>query len=350
MYSSIDFVPPYISNSDLIDLRRFQEVNDSHIIYEICAPAPRKGAGVNPWNIQLPNDYLMPDLSIATSSVDFSTASDLRAQQVSELIEKTNLPIVCHWSGGIDSTVVLAALIKNLKKTHLKDVIVAMSVESYFENPLFFENVIKKHQLKYTTLAPDWNQALILTGQPADAIWIQADILEINRFSPGCWKKNPMTDPDLLISWFTKKSNTGLANWFYQTIAENSISAGVELFTYEDFYWWANFNYYYSAQCIKNHDYSVLSPISDIASYDNFRQNSIPWFNTCEYQNWSIFNRSNGIKFDGSIENYKKPAKDYIFELDKNPYYHRYKTKTGSGRFNSRYPLMALYNNGTAIY
>ena len=54
------------------------------------------------------------------------------------------------------------------------------------------------------------------------------------------------------------------------------------------------------------------------------------WYDSNEYQEWSISAQPSSEKFDGSITSYKMPAKKYIYDLDKNEYSLIYKTVMGS--------------------
>ena len=69
--------------------------------------------------------------------ISFDEATDMRADQIAACVsEDTNLPIWVMWSGGIDSTVILSAIIKHWPD-HLKErVVVKMNYSSRLENPL----------------------------------------------------------------------------------------------------------------------------------------------------------------------------------------------------------------------
>jgi hypothetical protein len=46
------------------------------------------------------------------------------------------------------------------------------------------------------------------------------------------------------------------------------------------------------------------------------------------------------------------PAKDYIFDVDKNNWYKTYKTKSGSGKFQKTLilPVTSIYSDGTVSH
>ena len=87
-------------------------------------------------------------------------------------------------------------------------------------------------------------------------------------------------------------------------------------------------------------------------SLDEYISNFMPWFSSDAYQLWSIHNRNNNSKFDGTTRSFKMPAKEYIYDLDKNDYYKDYKTKVNSKylKARNRYAKVSLvYNDGTII-
>jgi hypothetical protein len=57
----------------------------------------------------------------------------------------------------------------------------------------------------------------------------------------------------------------------------------------------------------------------------------IQWFNTKEYQLWSMNNNNNGQKLSGPTQGLGKiAAKKYIYEFDKNEWYFKHKMKVVS--------------------
>lgn len=348
IFCQVDFIPDY--QVDLDSIKKFQQLFADRVLYFPAAPTPRAESSINPWNFKLPEQYRIPSLP-EKFTLDFAEITDLRAKEILKICEQENLSVVCQWSGGIDSTVILASIIKNFPPYLLDKVHVYMNNASYLENPIFFDKVIKKYGLSYGYYGSDWSQALTILGYPGDPVWGHVDLVELERYHPGAWKNNPITNPDKLLSWMASKSSEKLVKWFYEIVVDSSRHNGVELANYEDFYWWANFNFFYATQCL--YGYSIVKENITPDNYKKYCQNIIPWYHSSEYQIWSMVNRSNDVKFDGTIRNYKKAAKDYIFELDKNPYYRDYKTKLVSNKKGNKTidsVLWALYEDGTAVY
>lgn len=350
IYANIVFRPAdsEIIDRDRQDLVRYQTLLQNKVVYFGAAANPRTANTSNPWHCQVPADYELPK-QVDRFDLDFESVTDLRAQQIAKQCETHDLDLVVHWSGGIDSTTILAAMIRNFDRRLLSRIYVWMNNASYLENPHFYQTVIVKHNLRHGQCAPVWTDCKILNGHPADALWAQADILEINRYHKNCWQNHPVQNPDCLLSWFEKKTGQELATWFYELVIQSSESAGIELLTYEDFYWWSNFNLWYVPQALCGFRDIPGKLKSD--DYITHASNLIPWFHSPEYQSWSMANRSSGQKFDGTVRGYKRAAKDYIFSVDHNAYYRDYKTKTGSNlKPYKSAGLLALYADGTTVY
>lgn len=316
-------------------------------MYENYLPFARCGRAPNPLSIQADVPAEMPSLSLRPGW-QWDQVCDYRAQQVAELTDSDDAAIYVFWSGGIDSTVILAALLRNWRPDQLSRVRVVMNNASYFENPWFFDHVIRPH-LKYISQAPeDWTTAWLINGYPGDTIWIQADILEINRWRPGAFKKNLRTQPDDLLAWLSNKTDRSHAHWLIEMLVNNAQDAGLELEDYEDFYWWLNFNFMFAGEIYKAYHHK-MNRNYDRNDLQCYYQRSVSWYASHEYQSWSIENRSNGVKYQGDTRSYKMPAKQYIYDLDHNPWYRDYKTKMASSKLPIRNKILGIWQDGTTV-
>ncbi|MEL6276726.1 MAG: hypothetical protein AAFU03_16630, partial [Bacteroidota bacterium] len=106
----------------------------------------------------------------------FADICDQTAKSILAEAEATNRKIQLLWSGGIDSTVALAALLKNgEKETLLRRVEVLLSMQSINEYPHFFRQFIL-HQLPYRVIHPPITKhfaedKLIVTGEHGDQLY-----------------------------------------------------------------------------------------------------------------------------------------------------------------------------------
>jgi len=325
--------------------------------YESHFPHNRSGHN-NFWNLHVPDKFKIP-APRNNFNLTFEEITNQRAQDLEKKLSSTNLPVIVNWSGGIDSTVILCAILKNFSKHNLERVTVLLNNSSYFENPNFFNEIIVKnfnYKLIDQWQKDPWTNAIVVSGEPADQIWIHADILEILHRFPNSSRNDLRNNPDILLDFLASKSDRKHSEWFYNLILNESSASPVPIVTYEDFYWWANYNYYLIGNSLKlylndGNQYSA-------ESFSAFEKNYWPWYLSDEYQLWSIKNNSNNCKISNSIQTYKLDAKSYIFDIDQNEYYYYYKTKTGS--LNQYYTnlnqkkfnvgkIVALFDNGEVI-
>jgi hypothetical protein len=296
--------------------------------------------------VTVPHDAY-PDLTVPYH-YDFAETTNSRALQLVNHVDSLDLPVVVSWSGGIDSTVILAALVKNWPPSLLDRVVVKMNSASYFENPWFFDRIIVPHKFKIQQTLDNWETCFMLTGSCADSLWVQADVVELEIIWPGSSQWSMIDRKDVIIQWISQKSSWDTAHVLYDMVLESSQRAGLNLTTIEDFYWWWNFNFVYTGQLYKYlNDYQSSSSKIDLAAWHH---QHLGWYHSDAYQSWSAWNRSNGVKINKTVRSYKWPAKQYIYEVDGNHWYRDYKTKMASNqKTGNRRLIRALWNDGSVL-
>lgn len=241
------------------------------------------------------------------------------------------------WSGGIDSTVILASVLKNLSKEDLTKIDVACNRISVYENPQFFYNHIVPNfnlidsthlRLNQDTL----DQYYVFTGEIADQLYGgHASRLNINeKRLLADWRNSA----DQLILYLqnsagasASKQSVATAQWLYENIKNNINSVDVPIETCYDFFWWYFFNYVWVAIKLRPLHYQSYHTKELIVKYlDNF----IIWFESDNYQHWSMNNNKIGIKYGGNFGDRKLASSQYIHDFDKDYYYFKYKTKSES--------------------
>jgi hypothetical protein len=223
-----------------------------------------------------------------------------------------------------------------------------MNNSSIFENPWFYDKVIKANGMTCTASIDHWQSYVCITGNPADSLWIQSDIVEMESVWPGSSQWSLSKRKDTLIQWIAHKSSQDLALWFYDLVVDGSRQAGITLDTMEDFYWWWYFNFGYTGLIYK--DLGKDQHLGSVIDLAQWNRQHLGWYHNREYQLWSAHNRSNGVKISGTVRSYKWPAKCYIHDLDKNSWYRDYKTKTGSGNPYLKNIVKAVYDDGSMIF
>lgn len=305
-------------------------------------PFSRVGNAPNPFQIVTSENGSIP--TIRNTGLTFSDVTDLISLKIFNKINNTNLPVVVNWSGGIDSTLVVGAIFKNFPKSYYENIKIQMNNWSYLENPVFFEKIIKPN---FKIVSPDqgnihtWKDSIIISGTPGDLIFIPFHYYIFLKMFPNTKNKSIINNPDILLYAIASKTNGTFATTVYEDFFLNSINGiDIEIETYKDFFWWWGFNFRWQAANFgpfgSPNDY-------DINQWQAFKNNFIPWFGFEEYQVWSIDHKHH---FSDSIYDMKEEAKKYIFDLDKNYYYYKFKTKLLSRGLSSRNSLLAYENFG----
>ena len=97
---------------------------------------------------------------------------------------------------------------------------------------------------------------------------------------------------DLIISYYSIGGDIELGKSYYDKYVKNINSAGVPVHSLYDFFWWNLFNIKYVSLSIGG-----IWKYSDETTFDynKIKKYIINWFNTVDYQQWSMVNNNNGI-------------------------------------------------------
>lgn len=337
---------------------------------------PRKGIWSDPFDYDILDHFFIPESDIL-ADYTFEEITDRRVLDLKKKIELTDQNVVVYYSGGIDSTVVMCALLKNLDQQYLNKISIAMSSDSILENPYFYKNfieskfkIVDSNRHLYSDFLFDGRQ-ICVTADLGDFIYgtelgikfyLQmpdiAEQLKIKNNKDYSELFNLVHDSnthysnyrDLLIFYFDrclqkgirklentpyiskklcafKESDYSFGELFYEKINFNINSVDNKIQSLHDFFWWTMFNLRYI--------WGAMRPLVSYASLDNiqhhFNDNLINWYGSADYQIWSMNNNNNGQKMSGSaIHTYKQASKRYIYDFDKNHFYLNNKLKMPS--------------------
>lgn len=311
----------------------------------------RKGEWSMPWPQQIPPGFEMPEYN-PNFKRHFDEITDERAREIAKLITTQNKKFVVMYSGGIDSTVIMAALIKNLSTEELKNISVCANVHSMIENPNFWKKFIwQKFQIfdssimKYDDLI-EMNLCPI-TADEGDCIFGTMSFLDLQQNYDYYLDKlssesrshhekirNKMTSPDthyseykdMLIRHWSPPEDINVGKLWYEKFEKNIKTSQVPIVSLHDYYWWVLFNIKWVSCAIRipiylNDRLDCKTVIEDWA---------MNWYNSTAYQQWSMVNNNNGEKIEYTATTYKMAARRYIYSLDKNDWYFFFKQKLGS--------------------
>lgn len=299
---------------------------DTGIATSACLINRYNIADSNSWFQQttaISKSMMIPDLTIELSWEEITYN---RVKEIESYLTGTSDTLIVRYSGGLDSTYIVCALLKYASKDLLNNTTIMLSTESILENPYFYKDVITKNFKHFLNNKEEANHqidtALYVTGKHGDKI------LATDTGLKWVWENKERTKhhyrkcKDSIIQEFYKHLYEYDAAAKYYELIDNSIKqSGLPIITVYDFYWWFSFNYAWI-------DYSFNTDYFDRAG--NKRTNNFPWFDTLDFQRWSIHHIGSNLKFDLDTHNEKKVLKDFIFDIDKNDFDRKFKTKCRS--------------------
>jgi len=315
-----------------------------------------------PWPIKILDRFKMPKYD-SNFQKSWTQVTDERAIEVKKIIQKENKKFCVLYSGGIDSLLISTALLKNLSKEELKNISFYCNTASVIENPKFYKKYIHEkfniiNSTKYLAedvIAMGYTIISSMSGDTLCGSKSWGDLTNnfyyyIKELSTES-KKNitnhwPMAhDPDihysvfkdLIISFYLGiyvkeefNERKAVGEIYYDKIQKNIQTSDVPVHSLFDFFWWNLFNIKYIN--IATRGYSNDNFKND---FDYIDKNMFDWYNTIDYQKWSMVNNNNGEKINRNINlansSLKWCVKKYIHDFDKNEWYLYYKQKLASG-------------------
>lgn len=315
-----------------------------------------------PWPQKIIPKFALMDYD-PSFQMTFAEVSDQRALEIKRRIQDHNEKFAVLYSGGIDSTVVLTALFKNLTDKELENIAVSSSTTSIVENPYFWRDHIWKKVRTIDSMTYKYD-ALFEQGYTPitadDGDCIHGTLFGINLYHN--WShisKNlsetskqhlldimpRFSDPDvhysayedLLVAYLAYNPNPAFplvpvlepdpnfGRKLYEKFKLNCDTAGVPINSLHDFFWWLIFN-------VKMLNCAVRGPLyyNDRVDPKTAIMRTENWYMYPGYQKWSMVNNNNGTKIGHSAATYKQAARDYIWDYDHNDWYWSFKLKLES--------------------
>ena len=294
---------------------------------------PRLGTFTNPWSAVGNTIFAPPPIRAVNDSLN-----DLLDQRATELLA-TQRKLAVMWSGGIDSTCVLVALLKHLQ--HQDQLVVYMTDVSIAENPEFYKNFLEnKIECRNTNdldISEEFlNSHVLLHGDPGDCIYCPSmmmykHLIPDNRHLLP-WRSNRNLIAEGIDRYRTRADRTGVwlvpgfANWYVNKVSDNIEEVGLyEINTIADWWWWHYFNLKWEFSIMRPFYIKRKNQRSTISSKCFQSYVNTTFYNTEYFQNWSYTNLPS-LYFDH--KKHKIDAKRYIFDFDHNEVYLNTKTKT----------------------
>ncbi len=236
------------------------------------------------------------------------------------------------WSGGIDSTLALVALLMHSPIDG--KVIVYCNINSILENNLFYTFLLKQKNviLRNSSMLPQSEKFDLITGDLGDQIFGSELLYRINHLYGFDALSSPYER--VIPELFSARCGEDMGRKMYARYLPIVESSRFPIKTAFDFIWWWNFTQKWQGVQFRKQCFL----------HENHR--AIHFFDSIDYQLWSIFFHDQ--KIGKKIETYKQPAKEFIFSFDKNEAYLKNKKKLGSP-YGSQLYYFGIYDDGTQI-
>lgn len=263
-------------------------------------------------------------------TLSFEEICNKRAIELYNKARDNNKKIVVMYSGGVDSTLVVVSLLKNISQQDLKEnVILLLSDDSINENRKFYDQYITKtfnisHSQFFNRYVGD-PRYIIVTGEGNDQLFGSAIITNnTDMFTTKPWEVK--ADSNLLIKYFENQTDDAKeASMVYEILNTVCANAPIPIDTIYKWFWWINFSCKWQSVYMRSASFAIKQnqPSFDLDYYTMF-------FSPKEFQLWSM-NNSDRLMLN-SIKGYKQTCKDIIYDFNKDAEYRDYKVKMGSLR------------------
>jgi asparagine synthetase B (glutamine-hydrolysing) len=311
-------------------LKNLANINPGHAAW-YC----RKGTNLLPFKnelihvpgIAMPN--YDPDHTKSWSEVTDQRCQDLRASH-------WHKPWVLMWSGGIDSTAIVSAMIRNLAPSDLDNITILCNAFSVWENPKFYFDHIRPN-FKVVDSHDVLNQDF--DGQ--DIYFISGDTADQLFGSAGGYLHSLYQSTDLLYTNVVKHKDCAIdfiaaqldvpdrhfAEWYYHVLMTNANSVGISVTTVHELLAWSGFN---NAWVSNTFRFMYSGNWQNIKTAKSYIDRFVHWYSSDDYQQWAMNSNNAGEKLGTTASEYKLAAKKYIHTVDHNDYYFQFKIKMPS--------------------
>lgn len=276
---------------------------------------------------------LFPMPALRPIAKSFEDICNERARELLGRAEALNVNINVLWSGGIDSTLVLVSLLKNVREAQRKRIVVLLNEESIEENPIFYRDHIKgRLQTASSTMLPYrvGGNDLVLGGEHNDQLF-GSDVMAALILRYGSSVIHARYNHDHFYEFFHEKLPDAAGVTFYLDLLERHAQrAPVPIVSNFDFVWWINFSLKWQSVFMRSLAHVATRNVSQVTR-EYITTKYAHFYGTDDFQLWSLNNQDKKIK--DSWETYKWVCKDIIYDYTKDAEYRDHKTKRGSLHF-----------------
>jgi hypothetical protein len=269
--------------------------------------------------------------------------TDIKANELLNRSRQEGKRILISWSGGIDSTCIVMALLKWATPQDIQNITLLTKKSAFWESGTTMDYLFKK-SVKLTdydrfiqSATLDYlKDCIFVNGQPADQLLIGTNDTTTNLLRGGrywatvSWENRGELDrylSDYIL-------NPQVRSWLINVMSRNIGNHGDVVKSCFNFIWWLNYNYFLSAAFLS--EYTQIFKKQCKMPLHLWRSNHFNWFADTRYQHWAYANANNfEVLFGPEVNQWKWVVKKYIYDCTNDPYYFNYKSKQGSGGRNT---------------
>ena len=327
--------------------------------YDSCFISRNHGSWSLPWELKILDRFKMPAYD-PTFKKSWTQITNERAAEVKKIIQEKNQKFCVLYSGGIDSLLITTALLINLSNKELENISFYCNTASIIENPKFYKKYIHGKfvtidSTKYLTEDVIDMGYIIISSMSGDTLCGSRGWLDLHNNFFYYIKDLSSTSKQNIIKHWPQAHNPEVhytvfkdlfinrcaaeveykqaritAEIYWDKLQKNIITSDVPVNSLYDMIWWNLFNIRYINVAMRTYTHDNFKN-----GFDYIDSNMFDWYNTHDYQKWSMVNNNNGEKINVDVNlaqaSLKWCAKKYIYEFDKNDWYLFYKQKLSSG-------------------
>jgi len=317
--------------------------SEGNLGYMHQPPIDRTGTVDEPFNFDS-SPFQMPVLT--ASKLKFSDACQMQVEAILNNAQKYGgNKIIVTWSGGVDSTCVLAAFILHLGEVEAaRRIIVCMNDYSIAEHPKFYQDYILRCGFEvissdgyYETFPKTYANHVIVNGDPGGALdggsALRLLVMKKDNILGADWKDQIRSIyPEVfnIRALDNVLSDDRLFEHFLNAIETSAASANFEIKNAFDCMWWYYLNFKWQAMSLNFHKTCGTLFAQNLRSQATWNEMFVPFFASEAFQLWSYSSREVIAKSKMSEQwpkHYKKAFKELIYSLDKDQAYRDGKAK-----------------------
>lgn len=265
---------------------------------------------------------------ITNDELDFDTVIDSIADEFCQHALNSGRTVYLNWSGGIDSTSILVALLRVAPQQFLDNLVIVTDLsKSLNENAYFYYRFIhNKFEVQdlntFEITAANYDQIILLDGEGGNQC----------MQGPSVQRQLYRRRTDLLNApWRSLENLSDLlvgSNSFHHALIRESIDrAPVSIDTGYDFLWWVGFNFKFDDVLVRKM-FTYAKNLTPEQTKDFWNNGLYRFYQHPRMQMWSMNARDLRRQYAEITPKYF--SKKYIYDFDQNDFYWASKTEQGS--------------------